>query len=305
MKTWLNQSKEVTTKNPHCLDQFAARAFGRSTTLSHISISKMSITLTEADQKDLQRAKNLLENPGLAAKLTNLIGSPVEKGLDLLPAEWNKQIGEITQTALMKASEAAAFTMKDAPGEEASNKSHKLFAMASGAAGGLFGLAGLAIELPISTTIMMRSILDIARSEGESLSDPEIRQACLMVFALGGKSDSDNAAESGYYAVRSALAKSVSEAAEFAATKSLAEGGVPVLVRFITKVAERFGIQVTEKAAVQAVPAIGAIGGAIVNTMFMDHFQDMARGHFIVRRLERQYGKDGISVIYEQLPKLA
>ena len=46
-----------------------------------------------------------------------------------------------------------------------------------------------------------------------------------------------------------------------------------------------------EKAAAQAIPAIGAAGGAIINTIFMDHFQDMARGHFIVRKLERKHGK--------------
>ena len=38
---------------------------------------------------------------------------------------------------------------------------------ASGAAGGAFGLASLPVELPVSTTIMLRSIADIARAEGE------------------------------------------------------------------------------------------------------------------------------------------
>ncbi|HRZ21620.1 MAG TPA: EcsC family protein, partial [Bacteroidales bacterium] len=59
-----------------------------------------------------------------------------------------------------------------------------------------------------------------------------------------------------------------------------------------------FGIQITEKAAAQAIPAIGAAGGALINTIFMDHFQDMAKGHFIVRRLERKYGKEAIQDLY-------
>jgi hypothetical protein len=75
-----------------------------------------------------------------------------------------------------------------------------------------------------------------------------------------------------------------------------------VLVRLIAKIAERFGIQVTEKAAAQAVPAIGAAGGAIINTLFIDHFQDMARGHFIVRKLERKHGKDLVKRLYAELP---
>jgi EcsC protein family len=46
-------------------------------------------------------------------------------------------------------------------------------------AGGTFGLAALPVELPVSTTIMLRSIADIARSEGEDLSDPETALACV------------------------------------------------------------------------------------------------------------------------------
>jgi len=31
-------------------------------------------------------------------------------------------------------------------------------------------------------------------------------------------------------------------------------------------------------------PVIGAIGGAMVNTLFIINFQDMRRGHFAIRR---------------------
>ncbi|PKM25930.1 MAG: peptidase [Gammaproteobacteria bacterium HGW-Gammaproteobacteria-13] len=258
----------------------------------------------EEDRKELQVAKNLLENPGLAAKVTNLIGMPIEKGLGLLPDNWNKNIGEVTQTALLKASDIAIFTMKDIPGEASSNIWHKLGVAISGGVGGFFGIAALAAELPISTSIMLRSIADIARSQGESITAIDTKMACLEVFALGGNSESDDGTESGYYAVRAALARSVAEASEFLVSKTLTDEGAPILIKFIAKIAERFGIQVTEKAAAQAIPAIGAAGGAIINTIFMDHFQDMARGHFLVRRLERKHGKDVIEKLYAELPKL-
>jgi hypothetical protein len=64
-------------------------------------------------------------------------------------------------------------------------------------------------------------------------------------------------------------------------------------------VASRFSINVSEKAAAQAVPVVGAIGGAIINTLFIDHFQDMAKGHFVVRRLERSHGREAIERAYE------
>jgi hypothetical protein len=263
----------------------------------------MTTSIPEQDRKELLVAKNLLENPGVAAKVTNFIGIPIETGLKLLPEGWNKKIGEVTQTALLKASDVAIFTMKDIPGEASSKIWHKLGVAVSGGVGGFFGIAAIAIELPISTSIMLRSIADIARSEGESIVATETKLACLEVFALGGNSESDDVADGGYYAVRATLAKSVADASKFLVKKSLTDQGAPVLVKFIAKIAERFGIQVTEKAAAQAIPAIGAVGGAIINTIFMDHFQDMARGHFIVRKLERKHGKEPIEKLYADLMK--
>jgi hypothetical protein len=173
----------------------------------------------------------------------------------------------------------------------------------TGGLGGFFGLPALAIELPISTTIMLRAIADIARSEDENINEIESKIACLEVFALGGPNNDEHASESGYFAVRAALAQSVSKAAEYIAKKGLVEEGSPALVRLILQIAERFSFQVSEKAAAQAIPALGATGGAIINTLFIDHFQDMARGHFIVRRLERKYGKGIVEEAYKNLSK--
>jgi EcsC protein family len=58
---------------------------------------------------------------------------------------------------------------------------------------------------------------------------------------------------------------------------------------------------VTQKVAAQALPVVGALGGAAVNYSFIEHFQDVARGHFTVRRLERIYGKDKIRSEYDQI----
>jgi hypothetical protein len=259
----------------------------------------MAMPFHKTDLNDLKKAKTLLENPGIAAKITNLLGTPIEKGFELLPDNWNVKVGELTQEALSKAVHAAVFTMKDSPGEETSNSWHKIAVATTGGVGGFFGLTALAVELPISTTIMLRSIADIARSEGEAISKIESKIACIEVFAFGGPSKSDDASGSGYFAVRSALAQSVTKAAEYIAEKGLAEESAHAFVRLIIKIAERFSIQVSEKAAAQAVPAIGAAGGAIINTLFIDHFQDMALGHFIVRRLERKYGKEVVEATYK------
>jgi hypothetical protein len=118
---------------------------------------------------------------------------------------------------------------------------------------------------------------------------------------LGGLKGDADAANSGYFAVCGLLAKSVAEAARFIVDRGvLAEGG-SVLVRLIAQVASRFGVVVTQKLAVQALPVIGALGGAAVNYAFIDHFQEIARAHFIVRRLERRYGKDAVRAAYERI----
>jgi len=56
----------------------------------------------------------------------------------------------------------------------------------------------------------------------------------------------------------------------------------------MANLASRFGVFVTDKIAAEMIPILGAIGGASINLLFIDHFQAAARGHLIVRRLERK-----------------
>ncbi|WGZ95249.1 MAG: EcsC family protein [Candidatus Thiothrix putei] len=256
--------------------------------------------LTQADLADLQYAKTLLENPGLAARISNAVGTPIEKGLAMLPEGANEMIVTTTRKALETALDFALYTLDEEP-RHSTNWLHKTFAGLSGAAGGAFGLPALAIELPVSTAIILRSIADIARSEGESIKSPEARLACLEVFALGGSAANDDAVESGYFTVRAVLAKSLTEAAQYMAANGVAQKTAPPLVRLLTQIAARFGIPVTQKAMAQSLPVVGAAGGALINTLFVDHFQNMSRGHFIVRRLERVYGTETVKLAYLKL----
>lgn len=256
--------------------------------------------LTPDDLEALRRAVRALENPSLAARLTNMVGKPVELIGYALPAAASNAISAATSKALWAGLKVALMTMRRNP-RGGSQLLHRALATASGAAGGAFGLATLPIELPVSTIIMLRSIADIAQSEGEDLSDPEAALSCVQVFALGGRTGSDDAAESGYFAVRGILAKSVTEAARFVAQRGVVTESAPIMVRFLTGVASRFGVVVSQKVAAQAFPVIGALGGAAVNYAFLEHFQDIARGHFTVRRLERIYGKDCIRAEYARL----
>jgi hypothetical protein len=257
--------------------------------------------ISEKDLKDLKYAKSLLENVSLAAKISNAIGKPIEKGFELLPGNWSDVVNRATKTALESALDVAVTIMDDHGPRLSADSFHKVIVAATGAGGGWFGLAGLPFELPVSTTVILRSIADIARSEGEQIKSPSAKLACVEVFALGGRSKADDATEIGYFAVRAALAKTVSEAAKHIGERGLSQEGAPIIARFIAQVASRFGINVSEKVAAQAVPVVGAAGGAIVNLLFIDHYQDMARGHFIVRRLERTYSPEVVKNTYVKL----
>lgn len=258
--------------------------------------------LSAAELDELRHARALLENPGIAARLSDVLGSPLERGMKMLPARWQRAVHSATESALMKAADVAVFTLRRGGSNRLRDNFHRIAVAASGAAGGAFGLPALALELPVSTTLMLRSIADIAVAEGEDPRAIETKLACLMVFALGSTRDaSDDAAESGYFAARSALATAVSEAAKHLAQKGLGKGVAPPLVRLITLIGSRFGIVVSEKAAAQAIPILGAAGGAIINTVFIGHYQDMARGHFVVRRLERRHGTEEVRKAYEAL----
>jgi hypothetical protein len=258
-------------------------------------------TLSLEDIDVLRRAKDTLENPGLVAKLTNLIGLPLEQTLKQLPNKWQAVIHRVTEKSLLVALDAALATVGTQQPIPKRNGLHRVLVAATGAGGGAFGLAGLPIELPVSTMVMLRSIADIARSEGESLQSVEAKIACIEVFALGGRTGIDDASESAYYAIRTALAGAVADAVKHFAARGGARQSAPAIVRLIAQVANRFGLTVTQKAAAQAVPFVGAFGGAAVNVLFVNHFQGMAWGHFTVRRLERMYGPEVVRRMYQEL----
>src|SRR5258705_565862 len=160
------------------------------------------MALNPADFADLRRARAMLENPGVVMKVTNLIGLPVEKVFEVLPKGVGRLVSGSTRAVLRAMLAVAAWTLSSRRTRPSTNGLHQFLATSSGAIGGFFGLLALPIELPVSTILMLRSIADIARSEGEDLWTQEARAACIQVFALGGSSVGDDAAETGYFAVR-------------------------------------------------------------------------------------------------------
>jgi len=257
--------------------------------------------LPPEDWKSLAHAKFLLETPDLTARIAHLIGAPIESTFQRMPAGWRNVVHKTTQSSLMAALKLAVKSMGDPAWKPSSNRFHKILSGTSGAIGGAFGFAAVAIELPISTTLILRSIADIARSEQHDLTDIQTRLACMEVFALGGNTTSDDAAENGYWIVRATLARSVSDAVIHFTRKGILEETAPVMVRLISAIASKFGIVISEQIAAKAIPLLGATTGSAINLLFMNHFQKMARGHFILRRLESVHGTPVVRRVYESI----
>ncbi len=256
--------------------------------------------MTPADHAALMDAVRRLEHIGPAMRLSRLVGQKMTAAARLAPERAGKIVNSAAMAAMRVALRTAISSLSGKPVQDR-NRSHKMMAAASGAIGGALGLASLPFELPVTTTVMLRAIADIARAEGENLADPEAAMACLEVFALDGRETGTAVSESGYFAVRSLLARSISEAARYIASKGIIDETAPVMLRLISQIASRFGVVVSQKFLAQATPAIGAIGGAAVNLAFIDHFQSLAKGHFTVRRLERIYGQPFVRVEYTRI----
>ena len=112
----------------------------------------------EDDLQALRTAVRTLEHPGLAARLAEIAGKPIEVISRALPETASRAVAAATTRALDAALSVAFRTMTNQP-KPASSLLHRALAATSGAVGGSFGLAGLLpIELPISTVIMLRSI---------------------------------------------------------------------------------------------------------------------------------------------------
>lgn len=278
--------------------------------------------MSESEWRFLREAAQFLEEPSFLLRVTEMVGKPAELLLASLPTKMQTAVATATQRALERALDWAVTSLGDAPAEgepettESTTlpggleaKRHTAAAAVAGAVGGFFGLAGSAVEIPITTTIMLRSIARIAAASGARLSDPRTRLQCLAVFSLGTKpvrtDEPVGELESAYLTSRVGLALALEKTAQWLAGATLAEAGsalarqsVPAIGSLVAQIARRFEAVVSEKFVAQGVPLVGAAGGAMVNAAFTKHFNSIAWYHFGILRLERLHGSEAVEQAY-------
>ncbi|NHN87812.1 EcsC family protein [Acetobacter conturbans] len=265
------------------------------------------LALTDGQILELEQALNQVEaGRGVLVRMADLMGGAVGhatrlglRGLGMTPRIQEKLQG-IAETAITRAFDIAVVGMSgpidapssgeatDAPaGKSIRDRALQAAVAVSGAVGGFAGIAGLAPDIGFTTVTIMREIARIARQEGEDLSDPDARRACLEVFALRAFPNIGEGRESelGYFSARTVLR------------------GRPV-VMLISEVASHYGLALGHKIALQIMPVAGALCGASLNAAFLAHYQALARAHFTIRRLEREHGpvvRDTAVVLRDQV----
>ncbi len=261
--------------------------------------------LTRTAYAELERAFAAIEENTFASRLARLSFEHHDQSHGTI----SKQVLHLTERMLEPALEGAlAIAIRTLGKEESKGRTegtvarhfHKIAASLSGAAGGATGIPGLIAELPLTTILMLRRIADIARRNGEDLSTPEARLACLEVFALSGLGAASETAGTTYYAVRIAFHGTVAHAGRVITGKGFSLGN-RVMSAVASRVATHFGGTVARLAATRVLPLAGAAGGALLNALFMDHYQELAEAHFTIRRLERTYGHEAVHRAYEQM----
>jgi hypothetical protein len=251
----------------------------------------------------LAAAATTLENPNLAARIADYAGAPLNRVLAMLPKAADRGLAKATEAAMMRCLKTAIRTLDE---KDERRPKAWLSSMAAGVTGGVSGFVGVAalpVELPVTATLMLRSVAAIARHKGEDLSQLEPRMACLQVFGLGaratgrrsaGARTSGDRGDVGYFAARTMLSKLSGSAVAELMQRGALQMSSPVAGSLLSELVSRFSLVVSDRIAMSALPVVGAIGGATINVIFMSHFQRIAEAHFTVRSLERRYGFDTV-----------
>ena len=130
-------------------------------------------SLSPQHQKALQRAFFLLERQNFAARLADYAGQPVDRLLRMMPKPASAGLNRAIEAANLKCLTLAISSIEPQSRQPPATKLSSLLAGINGGISGFFGFAALPIELPLTTTLMLRSIADTARHHGEDLSQLE------------------------------------------------------------------------------------------------------------------------------------
>jgi len=243
----------------------------------------MEIIESRLDEAEVARRLQALarrharaSNAGI--QLLNLIGAQAETLLDRLPPGARGRLGEATERALATAMDAA-HRSRGITGDNPGWMSRAV-TTAMGAAGGFGGLPTALAELPVTTTVLLRAIQDVAVEHGFEPQEEGVRFDCVQVFAAAGPLEADDGADLAFLTTRVTVTGAAVQA-------------------LIARVAPRLATVLGQKLAAQTVPVLGAAAGAATNYAYTSYYQQMAHVHFGLRRLAVDADRDHAELVEE------
>ncbi len=216
----------------------------------------------EAELDRLAKFYRSAGGPGV--KLLNSLGGSAESLLEQLPDPIRHGLTGATEQALWFAMHAAEGSRRAVPDQQPWINTALTTAM--GAAGGLGGMSTALMELPATTTMLLRAIQGAAAREGFDPSEEGVKFDCVQVLSAAGPLSYDDGADLGFFSVRLTLTG-------------------PAMQRLIAAVAPKLSVVLGQKLAAQSVPVLGAIAGGSTNYVYTRYYQQIARVHFGLRRL--------------------
>jgi hypothetical protein len=230
--------------------------------------------LAPHDLAELDRAAaEYLAAKGRLMGTLEKMGHLLQSGLHRLPSGVQRSMAERARDALELGYRAAILGLDAEPTKGDRTLGYRLGGMASGALGGMGGFMTTLAELPVTTTLIMRSIAEIAQSEGHDVRDAEVRAHCIEVFAFGGPLDEDDDADLAFWGARLAGRE---------------------VAGLMVSVAARYAPAMVTKFAMQAAPILGGAVGAGLNLLYMQFYQAMARVVFRLLPLEQRHGREAV-----------
>lgn len=214
-------------------------------------------------------ARRYVAASGLGMEILATVGGSAASLIERLPGFVRSRLDSVTTAALSRAFGAAARSRHLV--RDRGDWFNRLASSVSGAAGGLAGLPGALVELPLTVTMLLRSILEIAGEHGFDPDSEEVRAEALRIFAAAGPMAEDDGADLGLLAARLSVTGQTVQS-------------------LIARIAPRFAGVLGQKLAAQATPLFGAVAGASINYTFARYYQEIARVHFGVMRLAEETG---------------
>ena len=238
----------------------------------------------DMDQRLDALAKRHAAAGNIGIQVLNIIGGQAEGLLDRLPAGIRDRLGDGAEQALKLAMQAAQRS-RGVVGEQPGWLTRAI-TTAMGAAGGFGGLPSAMAELPVTTTVLLRAIQDVAVEHGFDPDEEGVIFDCIQVLAAAGPLDHDDGSDVAFLSTRLAVTGAT-------------------LNTLIARVAPRLATVLGQKLAAQTVPVLGAAAGAVTNYAYTSYYQQMAHVHFGLRRLAIEADRDHAELVEDFRQRVA